>query len=295
MDNKIKTSTGEKIFQVINYILLSFVILVTIYPVFYVVVASLSDGDLLLANSGMLWRPLGFSFDAYVKVFQNDRIISGYGVTLLVVAIGTTLNVVLSIFAAYFVSKKTIYARNFVMFFMMLTMYFSGGTVPLYLTVKQLGLYDTLFALILPGAVSVYNVIVLRTAFTAVPDSMEEAARIDGANTFTVLFQILVPLIKATLAVIMLYYLVGHWNSWFHASIFLQNEKLFPLQLVLRDILIENSNEELMIGVDTDSAYSVAESIKYAVIVVSVLPMMILYPFLQKYFAKGVMIGAVKG
>lgn len=295
MDNKIKTSTGEKIFQVINYILLSFVILVTIYPVFYVVVASLSDGDLLLANSGMLWRPLGFSLDAYVKVFQNDRIISGYGVTLLVVAIGTTLNVVLSIFAAYFVSKKTIYARNFVMFFMMFTMYFSGGTVPLYLTVKQLGLYDTLFALILPGAVSVYNVIVLRTAFTAVPESMEEAARIDGANTFTVLFQILVPLIKATLAVIMLYYLVGHWNSWFHASIFLQNEKLFPLQLVLRDILIENSNEELMIGVDTDSAYSVAESIKYAVIVVSVLPMMILYPFLQKYFAKGVMIGAVKG
>lgn len=295
MNNKIKTSTGEKIFQVINYILLSFVILVTIYPVFYVVVASLSDGDLLLAHSGMLWRPLGFSLDAYVKVFQDDRIISGYGITLLVAAIGTTLNVVLSIFAAYFVSKKTIYARNFVMFFMMFTMYFSGGTVPLYLTVKQLGLYDTLFALILPTAVSVYNVIVLRTAFTSVPESMEEAARIDGANTFTVLFKILVPLIKATLAVIMLYYLVGHWNSWFNASIFLQNEKLFPLQLVLRDILIENSNEELMVGVDTDSAYSVAESIKYAVIVVSVLPMMILYPFLQKYFAKGVMIGAVKG
>lgn len=295
MKNKIKTSTGEKIFQVINYLLLSCVIVVTLYPVFYVVVASLSDGDLLLAHNGMLWRPLGLSLDAYVKVFQNDRIINGYGITLLVVLIGTTLNVVLSIFAAYFVSKKNLYARNFVMFFMMFTMYFSGGTVPLYLTVKQLGLYDTFFALILPTAISVYNVIVLRTAFTAVPESMEEAARIDGANTFTVLFKILVPLIKATLAVIMLYYLVGHWNAWFHASIFIRNDKLFPLQLVLRDILIENSNEELMIGVDTDSAFSVAESIKYAVIVVSVLPMMILYPFLQKYFAKGVMIGAVKG
>lgn len=295
MKNKIKTSTGEKIFQVINYLVLSCVIVVTLYPVFYVVVASLSDGDLLLAHNGMLWRPLGLSLDAYVKVFQNDKIINGYGITLLVVLIGTTLNVVLSIFAAYFVSKKNLYARNFVMFFMMFTMYFSGGTVPLYLTVKQLGLYDTFFALILPTAISVYNVIVLRTAFTAVPESMEEAARIDGANTFTVLFKILVPLIKATLAVIMLYYLVGHWNAWFHASIFIRNDKLFPLQLVLRDILIENSNEELMIGVDTDSAFSVAESIKYAVIVVSVLPMMLLYPFLQKYFAKGVMIGAVKG
>lgn len=295
MKNKIKTSKGEKLFQFINYILLSVVILVTLYPVIYVVLASLSDGDMLLAHSGMLFKPLGFSTDAYIRVFENDRIISGYGVTLLIAIGGTALNIVLSIFAAYFVSKKNIYARNFVMFFMMFTMYFSGGTVPLYLTVKDLGIYDTLWALVLPTAISVYNVIVLRTAFTAVPESMEEAARIDGANTFTVLFKILVPLTKATLAVIMLYYLVAHWNAWFNASIFLQDERLFPLQLVLREILIENSDEEMMIGVDTDSAYSVAESIKYAVIVVSVLPMMVLYPFLQKYFAKGVMIGAVKG
>ena len=295
MNNGIKDSASEKLFKIINYILLSGVFIICIYPVLYVIFASFSDGDLLLAHSGALFKPLGFSVDAYVKVFQNDSIMRSYGVTLGVVTVGTSLNMILSIFAAYFVSKKELYARNFVMFFMMFTMYFSGGMIPLYLTVKGYGLYNSFWALILPTAISVYNVIVLRTAFVAVPPSMEESARLDGAGTFTILFKILVPLIKPTLAVIMLYYLVAHWNSWFNAMIFLQDKNKYPLQLVLRGILIDNSSEEMMIGVSNDNMFAVSESLKYAVIIVSVLPVMILYPFLQKFFEKGVMIGAVKG
>ena len=286
---------SERIFQVFNNILMLFVLIATPYPVIFVLFASLSDGNLLMAHSGVLLKPLGFSLDAYIKCFEDDSILRGYSVTLFVVTAGTLLNMILSIFAAYFVSKKNVYASKAVMFFMMFTMYFSGGMIPLYMTVKDLGLYDSLMALIFPTAISTYNVIVLRTAFVSLPESMEEAARVDGAGTFTVLFKILLPLIKPTLAVIFLYYLVGHWNSWFNAMIFLQDENKFPLQLVLRGILIENTSSSMSMGVSDDSAYAVSESIKYAVIVVSILPVLILYPFMQKYFAKGVMIGAVKG
>lgn len=292
---KIKMSFSERIFQLINNIFMLFILVVTLYPVIYVLFASLSDGNLLLAHSGALFKPLGFSFDAYFKCFEDNSILHGYGVTLFVVAVGTSLNMILTIFAAYFVSKKNVYANKAIMFMMMFTMYFSGGMIPLYLTIKDIGLYNNILSLILPTAVNTYNVIVLRTAFVAVPGSMEEAAKIDGAGTFTTLFKILVPLIKPTLAVIFLYYLVGHWNAWFNAMIFLQDENKFPLQLVLRGILIENTSSSMSMGVSDDNAYAVGESIKYAVIVVSILPILILYPFMQKYFAKGVMIGAVKG
>lgn len=295
MNSKIRISFSEKVFHVINFLLLTFVLVLSIYPVLYVIFASFSRSDLLIAHSGILLKPLGFSADAYIKVFQNESIIRSYGITLLLVVVGTFVNLLLSVFAAYFVSKKKLYARNFVMFFMLFTMYFSGGLVPLYLAVKSYGLYDSFWALVLPTAISVFNVIVLRTAFTALPDSLEESAEIDGAGAFTILFRILVPLIKPTLTVICLYYLVGHWNAWFNAMIFLQDSDKFPLQLVLRNILIENSDKEMTIGVTNDNAFAVSESLKYAVIVVSILPIMILYPILQKYFEKGVMIGAVKG
>lgn len=295
MNNKIKRSIPENIFQVFNYLFMLMMIVICLYPVLYVVFASLSNGNLLIAHSGLLLKPLGFSIDAYIKVFQNEQIIRGYLVTLVLVLVGTTLNLILSIFAAYFVSKKYLYAQNFVMFFMLFTMYFSGGIVPLYLAVKSYGLYDSFWALVLPNAISVFNVIVLRTAFVSVPDSMEESARLDGAGDFTVLFKIMVPLIKPTLTVIALYYFVAHWNGWFNAMIFLQDKNKFPLQLVLRNILIENADSNMTIGVSTDDAFAVSESLKYAIIVASILPVLILYPFLQKYFEKGVMVGAVKG
>lgn len=290
-----KTSTGYKIFTICNTIFLTLFTLCTLYPVFHVVMASFSDGDMLVAHRGLLLKPLGFNFDAYARVFKNRMIMQGYANTLFVVVISLIINIIMTSFGAYFTSRKYVTGHNVVMFFIMFTMYFSGGTIPFYFVVRGVGLYNSLWSLILPSAISAYNLIILRTAFAGVPDSLEEAAMIDGAGNFRVLWTIIFPLAKATVAVIALYYLVGHWNSWFHAMIFLKDRDKYPLQLVLREILIANDTSSMSADVTADNAVSIGEAIKYAVIVISTAPMLILYPFLQKFFAKGVMIGAVKG
>ncbi|MBP3361825.1 MAG: carbohydrate ABC transporter permease [Clostridia bacterium] len=290
-----KKSLSEKTAYVLIIFVLVIFTVATVYPIIHVVMASFSDGDLMMAHQGLLLRPLEFNVDAYKRVFENEMIMRGYLNTIIVVAATLILNFLLTSFAAYFLSRKYLYTANAVMFFIMVTMYFSGGTVPFYFAVKNLGLYNSLWSIILPASANAFNIIVLRTAFSSMPDSIEEAALVDGANHFTILFKIFIPLSKASLAVVMLYYLVAHWNSWFNAMIFLKDRELYPLQLVLRDILVENDTSNMTGGASMDTMQAVGETVKYAVIVVSTLPVMMIYPFLQKYFAKGAMVGAVKG
>lgn len=291
---KIKESLGSKIFNCFNVLLLLFITFITLYPILHVIFASFSDGNKLLAHLGVLWAPIDFNIDAYLYVFKDDMILRGYLNTIIIVATTLVINIVLTSFAAYFMTRKQAYGRGFVTFFMMVTMYFSGGVVPLYFTIMDLGLYNSWWSIILVAGMSTYNTIILRTAFASVPDALVESAQIDGAGHFTTLFKIVLPLSKATLAVVVLYYLVSHWNSWFHASIFLRDKVKRPLQLILREILIESSAGEEA-GVQADQAQAVSETVKYAIIVVASFPVMCIYPFLQKYFAKGAMIGAVKG
>lgn len=289
----IKTTKARKCFIVINVIVLSAIALVCLYPILYVLFASLSDSSEFMRHSGILWRPAGFSLASYAGIFKTDLIISGYKNTMIILILGIAINMVLTIAAAYFFTRRDIMLQKLFMFLIIVTMFFSGGLIPLYLTVCDLGIDNTLWSCILPTAVNTFNLIILKTAFASIPDSLEEAAMIDGANDVIILFRIIVPLSKASIAVILLYYLVGHWNAWFYASIFIRESDYFPLQLVMRNILIANASDSMMSsGVDTEG---VSETIKYAVICASTLPVLIVYPFLQKYFVGGVMLGAVKG
>ncbi len=285
----------KEIFRCVNAVILSIVIIACLYPIIHVIMASLSDGNMLMAHRGLLLKPLGFNTAAYKKVFAYPILMRGYLNTLIICAISLVLNIVLTSFGAYVTTRPSFKPRNIVMMIIMFTMFFNGGMIPTYMLVRNIGLLDTMWALILPAAMSTYNLIVLRTSFAAMPDSLYEAARIEGAGHFKILFEIVMPLSKATLAVVLLYYLVARWNSWFDASIYMDTREKYPLQLLLREILIENDNGEMGQSVLEADKQSVSETLKYAVIVVSTVPVLCIYPFLQKYFAKGVMIGAVKG
>lgn len=293
---KIKDSLGVKIFQVVNYIILSLLVVITLYPIVHVFMASFSNGNDLMAHTGPLLWPLRPNVQAFKLVFEDGQLFRSYGNTLYICVVSLVINMIMTAFGAYFLTRKEAIGRGVIMALIMVTMYFGGGLIPSYLVVQTLGLYNTYWALILPGAIGTYNMIVLRTAFAAIPESLYEAARIDGAGHFRILSQLMVPLAKASLAVITLYYLVGHWNSWFGASIYLEDKERYPLQLFLREILIKNDTTSMTadIGLGEETA-AASEALKYAIIVVSVVPVLCVYPFLQKYFAKGVMVGAVKG
>jgi putative aldouronate transport system permease protein len=290
-----KKSKGEKIFTGFNVLFMLFIMIVTLYPILHVFFASFSDSDLLMAHRGVLLKPIGFTASAYTMVFKNPMIVRGYINTLIVVVGGVIINIFMTSLGAYVLSRKNVPWKNAVMFFIVFTMFFSGGLIPFYFTVKQLHIDNTYWALILPGAISTFNLIIMRTSFAAIPDSLEESARIDGASHYTILWKIVMPLSKPVIAVMVLYYAVGHWNSWFNAMIFLKDRSLYPLQLILREILIQNDTASMTQGVGAMDQEAIGESIKYAVIVVATLPILCVYPFLQKYFVKGVMIGAVKG
>lgn len=283
------------IFPVINNLILLCLLVICFYPLFYVLLASLSDSSLLMAHRGLLAKPLGFTLLSYAKVFDYPMVLTGYGNTLFVVVMGTLVNMIMTTLGAYFLSRKNVLLQGPVLALILITMFFSGGLVPLYLLVKSLHLDNTLWSLILPTAVNTFNLIILRTGFAGIPDSLEESAKIDGANPWTVFIRIYLPLVKPTLAVIVLYYAVDRWNAWFYASIFLNDRNLFPLQLVLREILILNDTNAMTGGTNVGDVQGVSESIKYTVIIVATLPILFVYPFLQKYFVKGVMVGAVKG
>lgn len=290
-----KTSFGRKIFTVSNTMLMALLIIATLYPLLHVLFASFSRPDRIMEHTGLLLKPLDFSVAAYKAVAKNPNIVSGYANTLFIVFIGVAINIFMTSLGAYVLSRDNVPGSGFIMMAIVFTMYFSGGLIPGYLNVKDLGLLNTRWALIIPGAISTYNMIILRTAFKAIPKSLEESARMDGASHFQVLFKIILPLSMASIAVIGLYYAVAHWNSWFSASIYLQDRKLFPLQLILREILIINDTSSMTASVDLGDQGLISVTIKYAVIMVATVPILLLYPFLQRFFVKGVMIGSVKG
>lgn len=249
--NKIKRSRGEEIFNVCNIIFLTLLMIVCLYPFWYVICASFSRSTLLISHTGALFKPVGFSVAAYKNVFENRSIWIGYGNTIFYVVVGTVVNIIMTVLGAYFLSRKNVPGQTIILMFIMFTMYFSGGMIPGFLNIQSLGLYDSRLALILPGAISTFNLIIMRTAMASIDASMEESARLDGANHFTILFKIMLPLTKATVAVLVLYYGVAHWNSWFNAMIYLEDKMKEPLQLVLRQILIINDMADMAVGEDT--------------------------------------------
>lgn len=292
---KIKETKGTAVFKVINAVVLTALAFVCFYPMYYVAMASFSDGNRLIGHTGVLLHPLGFNLDAYKKIIEYPILIKSYGNTLIICAVTLIFNVLLTSFAAYALTRKENKLKNPIMMFILFTMYFNGGMVPTYMLIKNIGLLNSLWAVILPGALSTYNLIVLRTSFAAIPESLYESARMEGAGHFHILFRIIIPLSKATMAVIVLYYLVGHWNEWFRPSLYLDDRNKYPLQLLLRELLIENDSGEMAQDVMDSDKQALSETLKYAAIMVSTVPILCVYPFLQKYFAKGVMIGAVKG
>ncbi|MEF3302348.1 carbohydrate ABC transporter permease [Paenibacillus sp. GYB003] len=288
-------SFGERAFDAANVIFMIGLSIVTIYPFLFVLIASLSDPAWVVQMRGLIWFPHGFNLEAYRLVFDNPSILTGYINTLFYVVIGTALNILMTSLGAYALSRQNVMWGTPIMFMIVFTMFFSGGLIPTYLLINNLGMLDSRWALIIPSAMSAYNLIIMRTSFQGIPVSLEESARLDGANDFTILFRIVLPLSMPVVAVMILFYGVGHWNSWFPALIYLRTRDLYPLQLILREILITNSTDSMMTGVGGGDKMPIGETIKYATIIVATIPILLLYPFLQKYFVKGVMIGAIKG
>ena len=288
---------GYTVFTVVNTILLILICIITIYPMYYVVIASISEADVLGRNFGLLLVPVGkLNTYSYQLVFRNSLVLSGFANTFFILVAGLCFNMVLTCLGAYFLALKGSMLSRPIAMLILFTMYFSGGIVPEYLNIQSMGLMDSLWALIIPVSINTYNLLIMRSAFASVPDSLVEAAKLDGASHFRILTQVFLPLSGATLAVMVLYYAVGHWNAWFRASLYVHDTRKYPLQLVLRQILLLNQNSELAASTtDAGELAKYADSIKYALIVISCAPILILYPFLQRFFAKGVMVGALKG
>ncbi len=289
---------GEKVFQVFNYIIMAILCVICIYPLWYVLVCSISDPILLYAQRGIMAWPLGeWSMKGYKLVMENPNIPIGFRNTLIYMGAGTLINMFLTTTAAYGLSRKNCYWNGTIMKFISFTMYFQGGLIPFYLMVKGMGLLDTYAGIILPVAVNTWNLVVMRTSFAGIPDSLEESARLDGANDWTILWRIFFPLAQATVAVIALFYAVTWWNNWFNPSIFLSSKDKYPLQLVLREILLKNDTSSMtQIGsVGQSQQEQFRMLVKYCTIIVATVPILVVYPFLQRYFVKGVMIGSIKG
>lgn len=292
---KISTSPADKTFDIMNYIILTIALLLVSYPLYFIVIASISDPSAVYAGKVVLF-PQGFTLDGYKRILEYESFFTGYRNTILYTLVGTAVNVVITIPGAYALSRKDLVGRNVIMMGITFTMIFSGGLIPSYLLVLDLNLYNTMWALILPVAVSAWNLIVARTFFQqSIPDELLEAARLDGSDNFRFFFSIVLPLSKSIIVVMILFYAVSHWNSYFNAMIYLKDVDKQPLQLILRSILFENSLGDMVEDAATLAAQQkLGDLIKYGVIIASSLPLMILYPFLQRYFIQGVMIGAVK-
>jgi putative aldouronate transport system permease protein len=284
-------SKGENYFMIFNYCFLALIAFATFYPMYYVLTASFSQNNLLMQHTGLLLAPKGFSVGAYDRVFKNPMILLGYRNTLFILVMGVLLALFMTSLAAYFLSRKNVYFKKPIMMAITFTMFFSGGMIPAYLNLRDLGLTNTLWGLIFPGMISTYNMIIMRTSFNSIPESLTEAAYIDGAGHIQILFKIVLPLSKAIIAVMILYYGIAIWNAWFWASAILRRRELFPLQVILREILLQNSALEMAGGGDQEA---ISETIKYATIIVATVPVLTIYPFLQKYFARGVMLGSIK-
>ena len=292
---RMRESPAERLFGLGNVVFMVALMVITLYPLLYVLFASLSSPTQLTTHRGLLFAPLDLTLEAYRRVLENPLILTGYRNTLFIVVVGTALNVFLTALGAYALSRRNVLLRNPAMFFIVFTMFFSGGLIPSYLLVSQtLHLGNTLWALIIPTGVNTLNLIIMRTAFNQVPQSLDEAARMDGANDWTILFRIIIPLSWPVVAVMILFYGVAHWNSFFSALVYLRERDLYPLQLVLREILISSNVQNMATDVSSGDVQAIGETIKYATIIVATLPILFVYPYLQRYFVKGVTIGAIK-
>lgn len=290
-------SLGQKIFNIFNTLFMLVLVVIMLYPVWYVAVASFSDSTELMKHHGVLLIPVKFTTNAYSLMSRNPMIFKGYINTLVILFASLSLQLVMTSLAAYGLSRRNVLWSKYIMILIVITMYFSGGLIPRYLLIsKTLNLQDSFLALILPTAISTFNMIIMKTSFASIPSSLEEAASIDGADHWTILFRIVIPLSMPVIAVIILYYAVSTWNAWFDASIYIKTREKFPLQLILHEILISNDTSTMTANTGNASdQMSIGESVKYAVIIVATVPILCVYPFLQKYFVNGVMIGAVKG
>lgn len=284
-------SMGDHIFVVVNYLLLGIIGLVCLYPVWHVLMASFSDPARLMVHSGILLKPEGFSLEGYKAVLENRNVAKGYLNTLIYTAVGTLYSLFLTSLGAYVTSRKKLMLKKFMLPFVVLTMYISAGMIPEFLLIKNLGLYNSRLAIILPGAITTSNLIVMRTAFLQIPAGLEESAKIDGAGDWTILWKIIMPVTKATFAVITLYYMVSRWNSWFNAMIYLQDRNKYPLQLFLQEILLANST---VVEGSIGDYNRLDQLIKYCTIIVSTVPILCVYPFVQRYFVTGMMLGSIK-
>lgn len=289
-------SVGDKVFDLINYIILTLLTIAFLYPMWFVLMASFSEPTKLMTHVGTMLTPQGFSLAGYKAVLNNKNIITGYSNTIFYVTAGTALRMLLTILGAYVLSRKNLYLRKFMMPMIVISMYLNAGVIPAFLLIKYLGLYNTRLAIIIPGAIGTWNLVVMRTSFMQVPESLEESAKIDGANDLVTLFKIILPVSKATIAVIVLFYAVGLWNSWFNAMIYLRDRSKYPLQLFLREILISNTSTGKDADIPTgEGEFFMDELIKYCTIIVSTVPILCIYPMAQRYFIKGVMLGSIKG
>ncbi len=294
-----KRTGSDKHFAVVNVCVMSFTLAITLYPLLYVLSASFSD-PLEVIKGNMVLLPKGLTITSYERVFKHKDIMTGYLNSIIYTLSGTVINMIMTVLCAYPLSRKDLEGRGIIMGLIVFTMYFSGGLIPTYLVVsKWLNMRNTIWAIIIPGAISVYNMLIVRNYFiNSIPGELNDAAMIDGCSDFRLLAYVVLPLSAPVLAVVGMYYMVSHWNSWFNALIYMTSKTRYPLQLVLKSILVDGSESSLLEDGDMETYLKqimLSESIKYSVIVVASVPVLLLYPFLQKFFVKGVMVGAVKG
>ena len=294
---KIRETGVDRAFNYVNYAILAIFLVVILYPLIYVVSASLSDGAAVISGRVVL-LPVNFSLLAYQKIFAYERIWTGYGNSLFYAVVGTLVNVTMTLIAAYPLSRRDLPGKNIILGLFLFTLFFSGGLIPTYLLVKDLGLRNTRWALIIPQALSIFNLLIAITFMrTSIPHELLEASQLDGCSDFQYFARVLLPLSTPLIAVLALFYAIGHWNQFFAALLYLTNKDLFPLQIILRDILISSQVDMNMMDDLQSMAAKEAmrELLKYALIVVASVPVLIIYPFAQRYFVKGIMLGSVKG
>ncbi|MBQ4562895.1 MAG: carbohydrate ABC transporter permease [Lachnospiraceae bacterium] len=290
--NKIRKTAEDHVMDIIVTVVLIAFTLICIYPIWYVIVGSFTSSSELVQNPGFLLWPKKVVTSAYQYVFSHQLLIGAYGNTIKILLTSIPINIVLTLILGYFMACEGMFWKKAIISFVMFTMFFGGGLIPSYLNIRDLGLYNTHWAVILPGALGIGNAIIARKSIEAIPNSLMDAAYMDGANDFQIIFKVIMPLIKPTVAVLVLYYGVDIWNDWFKASIYLKENKDMPLQNILRHILTAGAG---IPGIGNENGEEFEETIKYAAIIVSTVPILCVYPFLQKYFAKGALVGAVKG
>lgn len=293
--SKIRESVGDRIVVFAIYVILSLVLVVVLYPLIYIVSSSISSPAAVVSGKVWLW-PVDLSFKGFQTILKTPLIMTGYGNSLFYMSVGTLISVIMTVMLAYPLSRKTFFGRNGILMIVMFTMLFGGGLIPTYLVVRELGMIDSRWALLIPNAIWVWQVIIARSFFqTTIPSELVEASEIDGCSDWRFLASVVIPLSKPILAVLVLMYAVGQWNAYFDALIYLKSDNLYPLQLVLRSIIIQNNSAGAMdISVQVQRA-QLAELLKYALIVVATLPVLIIYPFVQRYFVQGMLVGSVKG